>query len=306
MPPQFESTWGSTQLTLPGTEDFNSLDVFNIFEDLNLSFDDTPPLFELLPECDLPDFMEDILGSSKPGPDQVRHDCMWAGSCVEDKERPNPLDRLQECPAKAAEHIKDSHHEVPVTSVPQSKSSTVKCNQRSILRTNLNLSSSANDNTRLTPPPEDSDDSGRPETPDSIIGETGETDFKHEESDLHSSFQDDDTVENHNDEEDDEEEEDDDDDDEDEDDEDSCSVVAPSDVTGQTVRTSYHMQGYESSEGLRRAHTSRFDSRPQQTISNHFFNDHSYHLSKSDVSASIPGNLTPSDSGELDGLFLFS
>lgn len=299
MPPQYESTWGPT-LSLPGTEDFASMDLFNVFEDLNLSFDDNQPLFgDLLPECDLPDMMDELLGSLS----QVRHDCMWAGTCVEDKERPSPLDRLQQespSPVKAVERVRDTHHDVPIPSV-QSKTSTVKCNQRSILRTNHNLSASSTGDQLRTTPSEESDDSGRPETPQSMTSETDVlTDgpiFKHEEQDLGSSFQDEDDTEEEIEEE--EIEEEDDEDDDDEDDEIDSLAVPVSDVTGQTVRTSYHQQGYESSEGLHRGHASRFDSRPQQTMSNHFFNDHSYHLSKSDVSASIPGNLTPSDSGEL-------
>lgn len=286
MPPQYESTWGSPQLPLPGTEDFDSLDVFNTFEDLNLNlnFDDNHPLFDaLLPECDLPDMMEDLLGPFQ----QVRHDCMWAGTCVDDKdrERPNPQDRLQqEAVSKVpSERLVDSHHEV--LSVQSSKTTSVKCNQRSILRTNLNLSTSVSDQVR-TAPPEDSDDSGRPETPQSMASET---EFKHEDVDLTSSLLDDDET-------DEDEEVDDEDEEVDDDDEESHSpAFNVADVTGQTVRTSYHKQGYESSEGLHRGRASRLDSRPQQ-MSNHFFNDHSYHLSKSDVSASIPGNLTPSDS----------
>lgn len=304
MPPQYEQTWaGSGQLAVSDPLVDSLFD--NIFDDINFDcVDATNSLFDgLLPEFEHTDMMDDVLSSF-----QVRHDCMWAGTCVEDKERPSPLDRLQESPAKCrpgsgaacasapacgATPTKDTEVLVPSphqTSVLLSSRtpSSVKLNQRSILRTNLNLANSAcvaSSDPLRTASQDESDDSGRPETPQSLSSDTEGADFKHD-TDLASSFVDED---DDDDDDDDEEEEDEEEESEEEEDDDAPSAAVPvSDVTGQTVRTSVHQQ-HES-------RVSRFDSRPQHTaVSNHFFNDHSYHLSK-DVSATIPGNLTPSDS----------
>lgn len=297
MPSHFEQVWVATDQL---TEDLNSLgEDFSIFDDaFNLSLDFPDPLVDtILNEFDHTD-MDELLGTPKPDLDKVRHDCMWAGICVEDnKERPNPLDRLLETPIKSEPVCSETPSKdtdvvpSPLCVTPSSRVPS-KCNQRSILRTNLNLASAASvvsSDPLRTASQDESDDSGRPETPQSMSSDTEGPNFKHD-NDLGSSLLDDD-----DDDEDEETEVDDEEEEEDEDDDDAPSAaVRASDVTGQTVRSSLHQSHHDS-----RGHTSRFDSRPQQTVSNHFFNDHSYHLSKTDVSASIPGNLTPSDSGEL-------
>ncbi|XP_034250181.1 rRNA biogenesis protein rrp36-like [Thrips palmi] len=294
MPPQFDQPWCSPSplgLPLPGADD-ESLDL-NIFDDL--SFLDDSPLFPdaLLDVCPS-DMMEDFLGSS-----QVRHDCMWAGTCVDDnKDRPNPLPRLQhESPVKCGSMpVLTPCHDTPTKDTdsvpaPSVTPSRAKCNQRSILRTNLNLASAAHVVTSdplRTASQEESDDSGRPDTPLSMEGSVPDpAEFKHDYELASSCIGGDDEEEAEEDEEEDDDEEEEEDDDEDEESEDEDEEVAPmvnaAEATGQTVRAASQ-------------HTSRFDSRPQQmAVSNHFFNDHSYHLSK-DVSSSIPGNLTPSDS----------
>lgn len=293
MPPQFDHPWDSTSpLGLPGADD-DSLDL-NIFDDL--SFLDDSPLFPdaLLDVC-AGDMMEDFLVSS-----QVRHDCMWAGTCVDDnKERPNPQSRLQqESPVKCGSlPALTPCHETPTKdadSVPAlmtsvTPSSRAKCNQRSILRTNLNLASAVNtvsSDPLRTASQDESDDSGRPDTPLSMEGSEPDTEFKHDyelaSSCIGDEEEEEEDVDDDVEEEEDEDEDEDDEETEEEDEEDTNSpMVNAAEATGQTVRTPSH-------------HTSRFDSRPQQ-MSNHFFNDHSYHLSK-DVHPSIPGNLTPSDS----------
>lgn len=307
MAPQFDQTWGSASplgMPLPGADD-ESLDL-NIFDDL--SFLDDSPLFPdaLLDAC-ATDMMEDFLGSSL-----VRHDCMWAGTCVDDnKDRPNPLTRLQyDSPVKCGSMtVLAPSHDTPTKdtdSVPTpsvTPSSRAKCNQRSILRTNLNLASAAavvsSDPLRIAAQ-EESDDSGRPDTPLSMEGSVPDpAEFKHDyeltsscigdEDEEEEEEEEEEEVEEEEEEEDDEEEEDEDDDDESEEDEEDTpnGMVNAAEATGQTVRTPSQYD---------RGHASRFDSRPQQmSVANHFFNDHSYHLSK-DVSSTIPGNLTPSDS----------
>lgn len=291
MPPQFDHPWGSASLGLPGADE-ESLDL-NIFDDLFL--DDSPLFPDALLDACPSDLMEDFLGSSL-----VRHDCMWAGTCVDDnKDRPNPLPRLQESPVKCCPMpALTPYHETPtkdtdsvptpVTSV--TPSSRAKCNQRSILRTNVNLASASvvSSDPLRTASQDESDDSGRPDTPLSMEGSVPDpAEFKHDYELASSCLGDEEEEEEDDDDDDDdeEEEEDEDDDDSEEEDEDTTMVNA-AEAKGQTVRTPSQQ------------HASRFDSRPQQmAVSNHFFNDHSYHLSK-DVSASIPGNLTPSDSGE--------
>lgn len=325
MPPQFEHPWGNPtgQICMP---EESSLDLFNnIFDELNMSFDmklDDTPLFEgFLPELDS---NLDLLGEG-PGLLQVRHDCMWAGSCVDDKERPNPLERVQESPVKSGPALqtcspatlqtptKDAevvHSHTPTSVQLSSRQSAVKSNTRSILRTNHRASAATVVGSERTAASQDeSDDSGRPDTPQSMSSDNEESaDFKPDVDALAQSLckeeiLDDEEVDEDDEEtdvEEEEEEEDDEDDDEDDDDdltadndtslvdEDApTACVSVSKVTGQTVRTSLYQQHHE--------RTSRFDSRPQQTVSNHFFNDHSYHLSKTDH-PSIPGNLTPSDS----------
>ncbi|KAK3910371.1 Myc protein [Frankliniella fusca] len=309
MPPQFEHPWGNPtgQLSLP---EETSLDLFNFsFDDMSLSFDlklDDTPLFDGFPlelEClDLP--------GEGPGSSQVIHDCMWAGTCVDDKERPNPLDRVRESPVKSEPALQTCSPAVlqtptkdteivpsytPTSVHLHSRQSSVKSNNRSLLRTNQPRACAATvvGSERTAASQDESDDSGRPDTPQSMSSSDSEADHHHQLSSSHREEVDEDDDED--DEETEEEGEEDDDDDEDSADHDASlmdddapiDAVPVSKVTGQTVRTSLYKEHHE--------RASRFDSRPQQTVSNHFFNDHSYHLSKTDH-PSIPGNLTPSDS----------